>query len=61
MTRGEIGLGVFPFFFGNCSALGVKFGGVYKGLKLTKWLGLRSVEVNVDYKSVVKALEGEGS
>lgn len=38
----------------------MKFGGVLEGLKLSKRLGLRRMEVNVD-SEVVKAIQREGS
>lgn len=45
----------------NCSAIGAGFQEVYEGFRFTKILDLKIVEVNMDYESVVRGLEGEGN
>lgn len=47
----------FTKFLGECNALLAEFWGVFEGLKLTKPLGLRRVEVNVASTIVIKAIE----
>lgn len=50
----------FSKHFGKCNAMMAECSEVFEGFKLTKRLGLRKVEVNVDSKLVVKAIEGGG-
>lgn len=47
----------FSNYLGHCNVTMAECRGVLKGLKLTKSLGLRRVELNVDSKVVVKAIE----
>lgn len=56
--RGDWLKGFFKFLR-NCSAIVVGFWGVLKGLKLAKRLGLRRVEMNVDYELVVRTIQEE--
>ncbi|XP_058783722.1 uncharacterized protein LOC131658447 [Vicia villosa] len=47
----------FSKFLGLCNALLAELWGVFEGFKLTKSLGLRRVEVNMDSTLVIMAIE----
>lgn len=49
--------GGFSKYVGNCSTLMAEFWGVLEGIKLSKKLGFKHLEINMDTLMVVQAIE----
>lgn len=57
IIRDEKGIWISGFHITNCNAIKAECWGILERLKLTKSLGLKILEMNVDSKEVVKAIK----